>query len=226
MIARLGVVLDRSVARQIITLALRKAPEEMCGLLLSRQDSNYGIEFRALENVHEDPTRYYRMHGQAMTAVWEYAQLNGMDIAGIVHSHPHGVAYPSSTDIRLAAYEDIPYLIVSTDPRQLKAFILNGTYKQISLHVELSKWGLDYCWICHRYEDSLHAYKVCFECGHVYRSEQDLVDEHNKVLAEMDETVDVFSGYGDEPVRTDRYVRTPVELGETIWTCPMCCHDF
>jgi proteasome lid subunit RPN8/RPN11 len=49
----------------------------------------------------------------------------GLELAGIYHSHTHSEAYPSETDRRLAFYPDSRYLILSLSDREnpvLKAF--------------------------------------------------------------------------------------------------------
>jgi proteasome lid subunit RPN8/RPN11 len=47
----------------------------------------------------------------------------GLQLAGVFHSHTHTEAYPSPTDVRLAS-EDVPYIIVSLarEPADIKAF--------------------------------------------------------------------------------------------------------
>lgn len=52
-------------------------------------------------------------------------------------------------------------------------------------------------------------YRLCFECGHVYRTEDELVRAHLEILRSLDEP----------PQEPDHH-------GETIYACPLCTHDF
>lgn len=67
------------------------------------------------------------------------------------------------------------------------------------------KW----CYVCNKYESipESGAYKVCFECNHVYITEDDLLVAHNNMLSEMDE----------ERIE---------DLGDLQYCCGMCSHDF
>lgn len=51
------------------------------------------------------------------------------------------------------------------------------------------------------------TFQVCFECNHVYQTEQDLLDSHNADLVL----------YGEEPRS---------ELGFLRFFCGECVHDF
>jgi proteasome lid subunit RPN8/RPN11 len=57
----------------------------------------------------------------------------------IYHSHPHTVAYPSSTDVGLAYYSDSRYIIISLENRdrpQVNAFrIVEGKITQETFDV-------------------------------------------------------------------------------------------
>lgn len=60
-------------------------------------------------------------------------------------------------------------------------------------------------------------YIVCFECNHVFQTEQELIDAVNKSLEEMAEQ-SVREGW--EP-----FEFTPVTKGDDIRACPFCIHD-
>lgn len=57
-------------------------------------------------------------------------------------------------------------------------------------------------------------FKFCYECWHVFRTEQDLVDAHNRSVRE-DQLY--FKG-------TDMLVLAT--SADTIYSCPYCIHDF
>jgi hypothetical protein len=68
-----------------------------------------------------------------------------------------------------------------------------------------------WCFGHSRHENPAGAYQVCGECGHVYRSERDLV------VLDADSRRPYTPG-GAEP--------TPARSGEHVQTCPVCLHDF
>lgn len=59
-----------------------------------------------------------------------------------------------------------------------------------------------------------NAYRVCFECGHVYPTAESLVEADRVLDAQIRESCDDF---GPEPL--------PVPADE-ILSCPECLHDF
>lgn len=62
------------------------------------------------------------------------------------------------------------------------------------------------------------SYLWCMECGHVYQTEQELVDAYNRKVSEMNREMGVFFSYG-----------TPlafVSSAEDIHFCQYCLHDF
>ena len=62
----------------------------------------------------------------------------GEELTGIYHSHPHGPAHPSKTDIERAYYPEAAQLIVSLAelerPRVAAFRITNGEVLEIELH--------------------------------------------------------------------------------------------
>lgn len=69
----------------------------------------------------------------------------GLELVGIFHSHPASPAYPSLTDIRLAFYPGVAYVIVSfvkTSEPELKAFqIIDGSVSERSIEIKEEKNG-------------------------------------------------------------------------------------
>lgn len=83
--------------------------EEACGLL----GGEAGGQVRALyfiENIHHSAV-FYEMHPTAQIRAMLEMEARGWELLGIFHSHPHGPAMPSETDVRLAYYPDALYVI-------------------------------------------------------------------------------------------------------------------
>lgn len=58
-------------------------------------------------------------------------------------------------------------------------------------------------------------YLVCFECGHVYKTEQELIDEDYVFRAEL------YAKYPDTSITV-----SPATDADEITCCPLCFHDF
>lgn len=119
-------VLDRATWDRLVEHARSDAPYEVCGLLGLHPDGR--IDHHPIDNADRSVTTYTmepRQLLKAMRAI-EDAEL---DLA-IYHSHTHTRAYPSATDIRLAAYPEATYVIVTLQDRDhpdIRAFrILDG----------------------------------------------------------------------------------------------------
>ncbi len=135
---------------QIIAHAQLEAPNECCGLLAGittsadRTPTAGAVSEREGVVTHiyliqnlpsDDPriidlnipsdrrVRYMMDPGEQFCAIRNMREKE-LTLMGIYHSHPHSVAYPSATDLRLAFYSDLFYLIISLaqNPPDLRAF--------------------------------------------------------------------------------------------------------
>ena len=66
----------------------------------------------AARNAEASPLRY-NLDPQDQFRIMTEMEERGEELAAIYHSHTASPAYPSQTDINLAAYPDALYLIVS-----------------------------------------------------------------------------------------------------------------
>jgi [CysO sulfur-carrier protein]-S-L-cysteine hydrolase len=113
--------LDRGLVEELVDRAWSDHPFEVCGLLGLRPDD--GAEHFPITNAERSMT-YYVMDGHELLRAMRTIEDEGWDLV-IYHSHSHTQAYPSQTDIDLAAYPDAIYLIVSLQERdapELRAF--------------------------------------------------------------------------------------------------------
>jgi proteasome lid subunit RPN8/RPN11 len=114
--------LERKYADEIIAQAREEAPSECCGVLAGR-DGKVEKLFRAV-NAEKSPYRY-NVDPRDLLRIYRECDANGWDFLAIYHSHTHTEAYPSPTDVSLAAWPDSLYVIVSlVDPENpvLRAF--------------------------------------------------------------------------------------------------------
>jgi proteasome lid subunit RPN8/RPN11 len=130
-------VLHRKYADEIIAQAREEAPNECCGVLAGR-DGRVEKLFRAV-NAEKSPYRY-NVDPHDLLRIYRECDANGWDFLAIYHSHPHTEAFPSPTDVRLAAWPDSTYIIVSLADQEspvLKAFrIQDGRVSEEELRIE------------------------------------------------------------------------------------------
>ena len=105
--------LDRVTWDVLVEHAWSDFPYEVCGLLGVRDDGS--IAHYPIENDERSMTYYVMQPKQLLRAMREIED-EGWGLA-IYHSHTHTQAYPSQTDIRLAAYPEATYLIVTLQDR-------------------------------------------------------------------------------------------------------------
>lgn len=94
-------------------LAAAKAahPQEACGLLLG---AGWHIETAVpCANVAPDPARHFEIDPAPLIAAYRAARAGGPQVLGFFHSHPNGLARPSTTDARDAARDGRIWLIVA-----------------------------------------------------------------------------------------------------------------
>ena len=118
--------LDGALYDGLVAHARSDFPFEVCGLLAGpggRIEKAFQIP-----NAARSMT-FYNMDPKPMLAAMREIDDREWELLGIYHSHTHTEAYPSATDVELAAYPDVAYVIVSLqDGRQpvIRAFDIDG----------------------------------------------------------------------------------------------------
>ena len=105
--------LDAATWRTLVEHAWSDFPYEVCGLL--GRDADGTLHHGRITNAERSMT-YYVMDAKELLQAMRTIEDNGWRLA-IYHSHTHTQAYPSETDIRLAAYPEATYLIVTLQDR-------------------------------------------------------------------------------------------------------------
>lgn len=110
--------LARELREQLVEWARAATPNEACGLLLGRTDSQQVEvrDVRAGRNVARDPAQAFELHPEDHLALTLEAERAGLAIVGAWHSHPRGPARPSATD-RASAWDGWLHAIVGRDTR-------------------------------------------------------------------------------------------------------------
>jgi proteasome lid subunit RPN8/RPN11 len=92
------------------------APEEACGVLGGRRESNIRIEsIHRVPNVATKPRVEYVIDPETQLDAMEDIESTGKDVVGFYHSHPSGPTGPSETDAQRATWPGHCYLIVALD---------------------------------------------------------------------------------------------------------------
>lgn len=104
-------------------------PDEACGVIAGPEGSDRPERFIQMANAERSPT-FYRFDSMEHLQVWK--AMDEADEAPVViyHSHTGTEAYPSRTDVSIAAEPDAHYVLISTrDPEvhELRSYrILDG----------------------------------------------------------------------------------------------------
>ena len=118
--------LDRATWQSLVDHAWSDFPYEVCGLLGTLPDGSH--RHYPIDNADRSMTTY-TMDGRQLLQAMREIEDEGWELA-IYHSHTHTRAYPSDTDVRLAAYPEATYLIVTLEDRDqpdIRAFrIVDG----------------------------------------------------------------------------------------------------
>lgn len=104
-----GLAIARSALDEMVAHCEAGRPNEACGLLAGR-DGQVERVIR-MSNAAASPVRY-ALDPREQFDAYQLMEREGLDLAGVFHSHTRTAAVPSPTDVRLAT-EDVPYVIVS-----------------------------------------------------------------------------------------------------------------
>ncbi len=129
------IILPDQIREAMVAHALACHPEEACGLLAADADGRIVFCYPTTNVLHSstnytiDPVEHFR--------ALRHAEARGWELAGAFHSHPHTDAYPSETDVRLAAEPDWVYVLVGLADigrPQVRAFrITDGRVGEIQI---------------------------------------------------------------------------------------------
>ena len=127
---------------QIVAHARRDHPDEACGIVAGAEGSDRPTRFVAMTNAERSPT-FFLFDSTEQLAVWR--AMDDADEVPVViyHSHTATAAYPSRTDIGLAAEPDAHYVLVSTaecgnaeGPTEFRSFrIVDGVVTEEEVEV-------------------------------------------------------------------------------------------
>jgi [CysO sulfur-carrier protein]-S-L-cysteine hydrolase len=109
--------IDRAILDAIVAHARRDHPDEACGVVAGPAGSDTPTRHVPMDNA-ERSTTFYRFDSMQQLRVWREMDDRDEEPVVIYHSHTATEAFPSRTDISLAAEPGAHYLLLSTrDPK-------------------------------------------------------------------------------------------------------------
>lgn len=117
-------VIRADLVDAIVAHARADHPDEACGVLAGPEGADRPQRHIPMVNAERSPT-FYRFDSGEQLKVWRAMDEAGEVPVVIYHSHTATEAYPSRTDVDLAAEPDAHYVLVSTrdpDRHELRSF--------------------------------------------------------------------------------------------------------
>lgn len=105
--------ITRDLRDQIVAHARKDHPDEACGVLAGPAGGDRPTRFIPMTNAARSPT-FYEFDSTEQFRVWQEMDDQDEEPVVIYHSHTATEAYPSRTDIGLAAEPGAHYVLVST----------------------------------------------------------------------------------------------------------------
>jgi proteasome lid subunit RPN8/RPN11 len=130
--------LPQSMVDEMVAHARDDVPNEACGIIAGK-DGRATRLYRAV-NAEASPYRY-SVDTKDLLRIHKDVDARDEEFLVIYHSHTHTEAYPSPTDVRLAAWPDAHYVLVSLrdEPPAVRAFrIADGQVSEEPLEVQVT----------------------------------------------------------------------------------------
>ena len=117
-------------------------PDEACGVVVGPEGSDEPVRLIQMINADRSPT-FFRFDPQEQFQLYKALSEAGEEIVVVYHSHTATEAYPSRTDISLAAEPQAHYVLVSTaesgtdlGPVSIRSYrIVDGTVTEEEIEV-------------------------------------------------------------------------------------------
>jgi proteasome lid subunit RPN8/RPN11 len=125
--------INKKLIDEMLAHAKEASPSEACGILAGKE--NKVEKIYRMKNIEASPVSY-EMDSKEQFSVMKEMEKNRMRMVAIYHSHPHGGAYPSPKDIKLAFYPDTAYIIVGLggDEPEVRAYLMEeGKEREIGI---------------------------------------------------------------------------------------------
>jgi [CysO sulfur-carrier protein]-S-L-cysteine hydrolase len=119
------VFMKKSVWNKMIEHCLLELPNEACGLLSGKKNTQE--EIWEMDNINKSPYTFEMNPIQIELVLYRIKQCK-QSLSGIYHSHPTADPIPSFDDIENIVYPETPYFIVSfkNEKPDVKCYLINN----------------------------------------------------------------------------------------------------
>jgi [CysO sulfur-carrier protein]-S-L-cysteine hydrolase len=105
--------IDQETYDAIVAHAKKDHPDEACGVVAGPEGSDRPVRFVPMVNAASSPT-FYEFDTADLLRLYRDMDARDEEPVVVYHSHTATEAYPSRTDIALAAEPNAHYVLVST----------------------------------------------------------------------------------------------------------------
>lgn len=105
------IIIPRTLANRLLTLAQLTPDVEICGLISKNTDEKYQVY--PIENIAGNKSCVFEMQPKQQINAFKLIRENQQNLFAIYHSHPDSKAVPSKKDLNDAAYKDALNIIIS-----------------------------------------------------------------------------------------------------------------
>lgn len=107
-------------------------PNESCAFLLGKGGDSVKVEeILPVKNVQATRVAF-EVPADELLKAYDYAERNGLQVAGIFHSHPSSPA-PSGTDRRFMEINPVVWVIYSTTEGRFAAWIFGDDVRPVKM---------------------------------------------------------------------------------------------
>lgn len=129
----ISIQLPIALADQLIRMAIKASPDEICGILSGK--SSVAAEIHPVTNISSNPSAFL-MDPEEQISLFFQLEEHNLEMVAIYHSHPHTPPTPSSIDLVEWNFPDTHCLIIGRENEEWKLSIYSlngGDYEKIQL---------------------------------------------------------------------------------------------
>ena len=105
------IIIPRTLANRLLTLAQLTPETEICGLISKHNDEKYRVY--PIDNIASDKNCVFEMEPAQQINAFKLIREKQQSLFAIYHSHPNSEAMPSKKDLDNGAYKDALNIIIS-----------------------------------------------------------------------------------------------------------------
>jgi len=105
------IVIPRTLANRLLTLAQLTPEIEICGLIAKNKDEKFHVY--PIDNIASNNSCVFEMQPEQQINAFKLIREKKQKLFAIYHTHPDSEAVPSQKDLNDAAYTDALNIIIS-----------------------------------------------------------------------------------------------------------------